>query len=78
MPSLLRHTNIRDRGLLEPRGSGPPVQGSDVTFAAEMSIEQTDRTRLKAIIQTSHLELVDVNFFNFYPALDNILLLYAA
>ena len=26
--------NILDRGLLEPRGSGPPVQGTDVRLAA--------------------------------------------
>ena len=36
-------------GLLEPRGSGPAVQGSDDKIATEASFEQTDRTRLKAL-----------------------------
>ena len=40
------------RGSLEPRGSGPAVQGTDVRFAAEASPERNRPDPMEAVIHT--------------------------
>ena len=48
---LLIYFNLKILGdLLEPRGSGPAVQGTEDKIATDAHTEQIDRTRLKTVL----------------------------